>query len=110
MRQFSTGATRDADDTKPDYEGYLSPLVIEAYGRYMAKHQVQADGTLRSSDNWQKGIPKDAYVKSGLRHMMDWWCEHRGYPSREGLEDALMGVLFNTMGYAHEVLKEKHHE
>ena len=38
---------------------------------------------------------------------MDWWLEHRGYKSREGLEDALMGVLFNVMGYTFEVLKDE---
>ena len=27
-RVFETGATRDTDAGKPDYEGFLSPLVI----------------------------------------------------------------------------------
>jgi hypothetical protein len=72
----------------------------------MHKHRKQADGVLRDSDNWQNGIPKDAYIKSAWRHFMDWWMEHRGLQSREGLEDALMGLLFNVMGYAHEVLTD----
>lgn len=105
-RRFETGATRDTDKGKPDYEGYLSPLVLEAYGRYMLKHTQQADGTVRASDNWQLGIGKDVYIKSGWRHFMDWWAGHRGYPNREGMEDALCGVLFNCMGYLHEYLKE----
>jgi hypothetical protein len=92
---------------KFDYEGYLSPLVIEAYGRYMTKHRVLEDGILRESDNWQRGIPLDAYMKSGFRHFIDWWGEHRGTGSREGLEDALCGVLFNCMGYLHEYLKKE---
>jgi hypothetical protein len=106
VRRFESGATRDTDDGKIDYEGFLSPLVLAAYGCYMTRHRVQADGALRASDNWQHGIPTDAYMKSAWRHFMDWWGEHRGYGSREGLEDALMGLLFNVMGYAHEVLKE----
>lgn len=106
MRYFDSGATRDSDENKPDYEGFLSPLVIERYGEYMMKHQVQADGKLRASDNWQHGIPKDQYIKSAWRHMMDWWKEHRGYGSREGLEDALCALLFNVAGYLHEHLKE----
>jgi hypothetical protein len=107
VRTFKTGATRDSDDTKNDYEGFLSPLVIEAFGDYMTHHRKQADGKIRDSDNWQKGIPKDAYMKSGFRHFMDWWKEHRGYGSREGLIYALCGLLFNVQGYLHEVLKEK---
>lgn len=107
MRTFDSGATRDDDEGKPDYEGFLSPLVIARYGEYMMKHQVQADGNLRSSDNWQKGIPKDAYVKSGWRHFLDWWSVHRGLPSREGIEEALCALMFNVMGYLHVVLTEK---
>lgn len=106
MRHFDTGATRDDDTGKPDYEGFLAPLVIKRYGEYMMKHQVQADGELRSSDNWQNGIPKDAYMKSAWRHFLDWWMVHRGLPSREGLEDALCAVIFNASGYLYEVLRE----
>jgi hypothetical protein len=105
IRQFESGATRDTDNGKNDYEGYLSPLVIEAYGNYMTKHRKQSDGSLRASDNWMKGIPRDAYMKSAWRHFLDWWKEHRGLGSREGLIDALCGLLFNVMGYLHEVLK-----
>ena len=73
MRTFDTGATRDTNTDKPDYEGFLSPLVIERYGQFMMKHQKQSDGTIRASDNWQKGMPQDVYVKSGFRHFMEWW-------------------------------------
>jgi hypothetical protein len=107
MRQFETGATRDSDADKMDFEGFLSPLVLERYARYMHKHRTQADGQVRDSDNWQKGIPREAYIKSAWRHFMDWWFEHRGLHSREGLEDALCALLFNAQGYLHEVLKAK---
>lgn len=107
MRTFDTGATRDSDEGKLDYEGFFSPLVVERYAQYMHKHRKQSDGNLRDSDNWQKGIPLTAYMKSGWRHFVDWWFEHRGLPSREGIEDALCGVLFNAMGYLHEILKKK---
>jgi len=33
--------------------------------------------------------------------------EHRGYESREGLEDAINGILFNTMAYYHQYLINK---
>jgi hypothetical protein len=107
MRQFDTGATRDTDIGKYDYEGFYSPLVVKRFGQYMDKHRKQADGKLRDSDNWQKGIPKDAYIKSAWRHFLDWWMEHRGYRSREGIEDALCALLFNIQGYLFEILKEK---
>lgn len=107
MRTFDTGATRDKEEGKLDYEGFVSPLVLERFAQYMDKHRVQADGTLRDSDNWQKGIPKEAYMKSGWRHFVDWWKEHRGYPSREGMEDAICALIFNAQGYLHEHLCEK---
>ena len=107
MRQFETGATRNNDSDALDYEGFLSPLVLQRFAEYMHKHRFQADGQVRSSDNWQKGIPLESYMKSGFRHFMDWWVEHRGLESREGLEDALCALLFNVQGYLHETLKAR---
>ena len=107
IRKFDTGATRDTDQGKYDYEGFLHPIVLERFGQYMNKHRIQSDGQLRDSDNWQKGIPKDAYIKSGFRHFMDWWKEHRGWGSRDGIEDALCALIFNAMGYLLEVLRQK---
>lgn len=101
MRQFETGATRDSDETKPDYEGFLSPLVIEAFGAYMTKHRVQADGGLRDSDNWQKGMPLPVYMKSLWRHFFAVWKGHR---QGAASVDDLMGMLFNLQGYTHELL------
>ena len=109
MRTFASGATRSADATKPDYEGFLSPLTLVAFGRYMTKHRRQADGSLRDSDNWQKGIPVDSYMKSLLRHVMTLWLHHRGYGelADECLDDALAGVMFNANGLTHEHEKSK---
>ena len=105
IRVFKTGANRDKDIDKLDYEGFLSPLVLKRFSEYMHKHRKQADGKLRTSDNWQKGIPLEAYIKSAWRHFMDWWLEHRKNKSREGIEDALCGLFFNVQGYLHEYLK-----
>jgi hypothetical protein len=113
MREFKTGATRDIDTNKNDYEGFLSPTVLERYGYYMTKHRKQADGQLRDSDNWQKGIPKDVYMKSAWRHFLDVWFIHRGYKRFDKqrneditLDEALCALLFNIMGYLHEFLKD----
>src|SRR3990167_1744155 len=110
MRVFDTGATRNDDIEQPDPEGFLSPLVIGRYSDYMHKHRVQSDGTIRDSDNWQRGMPLNSFMKSGFRHFLDWWLEHRGHKSREGLEDALCGLMFNCMGYLHEFLKGRNNE
>lgn len=105
IRTFSTGATRDSDEGKPDYDGFLSPLVLEAYGRHMNKHRKQPDGHYRPADNWQHGIPLDAYMASGWRHFFDWWANHRGYSARENIVTSLCATIFNAMGYLHEYLK-----
>ena len=107
VRVFTTGATRDGAQGKPDYEGYLSPLVITRFGEYMTKHRIVADGSLRASDNWQKGIPPEEYIKSAFRHFVAWWLIHRGTGTAEDLEEALCAVLFNVQGYLHEHLKRE---
>ena len=106
MRNFDTGATRNTDEGKFDYEGFFSPIVLERYAEYMNKHRKQSDGNLRDSDNWQKGIPKSAYMKSGYRHFFDWWKEHRGIPTKDGLIEALCALMFNVQGYLFELLKD----
>lgn len=108
MRTFESGATRDDSDTKLDFEGFLSPAVIERYAEYMHENRIQTDGNLRDSDNWQKGIPKDQYMKSLWRHFFAVWKEHRTCAENaQVMEDALCAVMFNTMGYLHEYLKEQ---
>jgi len=72
----------------------------------MHKNRIQSDGNYRASDNWQKGINRDAYIKSMWRHFLDLWLIHRGYKGRETKEDALNGILFNAMGYLYEELKK----
>jgi hypothetical protein len=108
-RTFDTGANRDVDDNKLDYEGFLSPLVLHRFAEYMHKKRKLSDGSQRASDNWQKGIPKEAYIKSGARHFLDWWLDWRDLEdlSVEELEDTLCGLMFNTMGFLMETLKEK---
>ncbi len=108
MRKFGK-ATRDNDTDKIDYEGFLSPLVLQRYGEYMRKHRNTADG-VRDSDNWQHLFGEkhcDVCMKSLLRHVMDLWLFHRGYQGRDDIEDALCGVLFNTQAYLYKLLKDK---
>lgn len=108
IRTFETGATRDTDNDKIDPEGFLSSLVIHRYCEYMMKHRLQPDGSIRASDNWQKGIPLGVYMKSAWRHFLEMWhCHRQDHPDQEVLEDAICGVMFNVMGYLHEQLKAR---
>lgn len=107
MREFSTGATRNIDDNKLDFEGFISPLALEEFAKYMHEHRMQADGKLRDSDNWQKGIPQDQYMKSMWRHFFDTWKNHRGHETPEDQIKNLCGLMFNVQGYLHELLKQK---
>jgi hypothetical protein len=107
IRTFETGATRDLDTGKFDYEGFLSPLVIRRFAAYMHKNRQQADGSVRAADNWQKGIPFEAYMKSGWRHFFEWWSEHRRGTgtANDTIEEALCALIFNAQGYLHELLR-----
>lgn len=116
MREFKGGATRNSNEGKYDYEGFLSPIVIEAYGKYMNSHRKQSDGKLRDSDNWQKHFGEkhfDVCIKSLYRHFIDLWFLHRGYKrfdKQDGhevtKEEALMAILFNVIAYADKLLKD----
>lgn len=108
MREFETGATRNNDDDNLDFEGFLSPLVLHEFAVYMHSHRKQADGKMRDSDNWQKGIPQESYMKSMWRHFKDVWDNHRNTGlARDDEITALMALLFNVQGKAHELIKER---
>lgn len=109
IRRFETGATRDTDEGKLDYEGFLSPLVIKAFAEYMHEKRKMPDGSLRSGDNWQKGIPLEAYMKSMWRHFFSVWEIYRA-GSISFAEEELLALLFNVQGMAHEILKGKLHD
>jgi hypothetical protein len=134
IRTFDTGATRDTQKEKLDFDGFFSPLALFEYAKYLHKHRLQTDGNYRESDNWQKGIPLDTYMKSDWRHFYALWALHRGYfvyeertsdgvithvlpelPENKNpdwtlvtIKDALGGIIFNSMGYLHEHIKEEY--
>ena len=107
-RTFSTGANRDELTGKPGYEGFLSPIVLWAYGQYMHRKQTLSSGKVREPDNWQKGMERDVYMDSLLRHVIDLWLYHRGFGEHatDSLDDCLAGLFFNTQGYWFETLLE----
>ncbi len=106
MREFDTGATRDSEDGKLDYDGFLSPCALKRYAEYMHSHRQQSDGKMRDSDNWQKGIPLACYMKSLWRHVVEMWTMHRsGKYSIDLMQSIVCAVIFNAFGYLHEITK-----
>lgn len=105
LRTFSTGATRDTDIGKLDYEGFLSPEVLERYAQYMHKHRKQADGTMRASDNWQLGLPTRECMKSLMRHVIDFWGIYRIGDCATIDQDLACAILFNVMAILFNELK-----
>lgn len=107
VRVFASGATRDTNDGKLVYTGFLSPTVLESYAKFMHKNRFQRDGNIRAADNWKKGIPQAAYLESLGRHFMEVWLLVEGGGPIEELKASLHGVMFNSMGMLHEILKEE---
>lgn len=117
MRKFDTGATRDSDDGKYDYEAFFSPITLECCAEYMHKHRIQADGSLRDGDNWQNHFGSDHFnvcIKSLFRHFIDFWFLHRGYKrfdKKDGHEitkkEALCAMIFNEFAYLDKLLKDE---
>jgi hypothetical protein len=112
VRAFATGATRSSDAGRYDPEGFMSPIVIERFCEYMQKHRLQPDGSVRASDNWQKGIPRDTYLKGLSRHFLHLWTRMRGFRVQDtgaaaDEEEDLCALLFNAQGLLFELLKDK---
>ena len=112
VRTFDTGATRSPNGGRPDPEGYMSPLVEQRFCEYMLKHQLQTDGTLRPSDNWQKGMPLPTYMQGMKRHLQHLWLRFRGWTVTDpkagvDIQEDLCALLFNVQGYLHTLLAEE---
>lgn len=110
LRSFATGATRDTTENKPEPWGFTSALVMKRFCEYMQAHRIQADGKLRDSDNWKKGIPREVYQHSLSRHVEDLRLILEGFPGQAGepdLETVLCAILFNVQGMLHEVIRDR---
>lgn len=109
MREFDTGAVRDTSEGKLSYVKGLSPIVLRRYLQYLDVHKTQADGNIRTFDNWKRGISKEVYLDSLVRHTMDVWLLCDGFTAEDNhglviIENALCGIIFNSTGMLHELL------
>lgn len=102
-RVFASGATRDTDENKLQFDGFLSHEVLTRYCEYMHKNRKLADGSLRAADNWKKSIPRAVYLSSMFRHFMAVWTSHD--TDGKASEEELCALLFNVSGYLYELLK-----
>ncbi len=101
MRKFDTGATRNIDTNKNDYKGFVSWRAMRKFGDYMTKNRVQADGSIRDSDNWKKGIPLESYESSLARHVQEFF-EALENKDRERMDLVAPAIMFNIQGWMHE--------
>ena len=93
MRKFKTGSIRDTNKGKISYYGFRHPLVEHSFGKYMLKHQKQADGQLRSPNNWWGGWSEDISIDSLIRHAEDLQAIHAGlyvYKVRDNGEETVV--------------------
>lgn len=108
MRKFASGATRDSNANKLSFLGFDHPRVDLIFADYMHVHRTQSDGTIRDSDNWQKGIPVESYIESLLRHVHDvrMWERGEGEFSRDAdVIAALCAIRFNVNGLIFELTR-----
>lgn len=79
MREFKSGAIRSNSNGKIDWHGVYHPLVELSYGKYMKKHTMTEDGTIREFDNWHGGWDKKISLQSLVRHVKDLDALYSGY-------------------------------
>lgn len=79
IRKFESGASRDTNNGKFEYLGFMHPLCDYSFAKYMHEHRKMSDGSLRDSNNWWGGFGKEATIQSLVRHVEDLKALHCGY-------------------------------
>lgn len=110
VRSFESGATRDTAQNKLEPWGFTSALVEKRFSEYMHENRTMADGSMRASDNWKKGIPEQVYKHSLSRHVLDLKLLLEGFPGEavdHDMERVLCAILFNAGGLLDSILRQK---
>jgi hypothetical protein len=124
VREFVTGANRDRVEGKLDFLGFVSSKAERRFAAYMNKNRRLADGSLRLSDNWKRGIPLSVYAESLVRHAQEFRelvndaVDATGiesaanihnapvdHPALLAIDEAACGLYFNVQGWLHERVK-----
>lgn len=105
IRTFASGANRDTDSGKLDYEGFIDPTVFRRFAEYMHKNRYMRDGSIRASDNWQAGFPRAQTMKSLIRHTWEQWMDWRTLQQLN--EEALCAIIFNAQALLRESLLDR---
>jgi len=93
IREFSTGAIRDAADKKPMLQ-LISPFALMRLGEWMRFACKDRKPEPYPARNWEKGMPFSEVIGSLERHVQKWKMGDRS-------EDHLAAVMFNTMALIH---------
>lgn len=103
MRHFASGATRDNDSRKLDFDAIFDPRVLEAFAHYMNICRETPEG-LREADNWKHGFPMDVLMKSMWRHFFALWKSHHEFNGDHPLV-AACALLFNVQAYMKQLIE-----
>ena len=97
VRQFTTGAIRDLDNTKEDYIETISWRAMKRYAQYMTGKKSKY-----GAGNFKKGIPIESYEQSLIRHVQKYLVNKYEGGTMEKEEDHLSAMVFNIFGIMHE--------
>ena len=98
---YPSGATRDSEEGKLDYQGALSIEVLDSFVQYMDRHREMSPGSFRGMGNWKQGMPWARLMRSLTRHHFAVWRN-----DGQKLDD-LHAVLFNTMALIYQQLTKE---
>lgn len=93
---FKSGAIRDNQEGKPDFNETISWTAFNRYAKYMTGKKAKY-----GAGNFKKGIPTSSYVASMLRHVDKWMRNTYENGQDELNEDHLSAIVFNVFGIMH---------
>lgn len=99
---FPSGAIRDSQEDKPDFNETISWTAFNRYAKYMTGKKSKY-----GAGNFKRGIPTESYVKSMLRHVDKFMRNTFENGDDEKNEDHLSAIVFNVFGIMHNEEQEK---
>lgn len=103
VTHFESGAIRDSQEGKEEYQEAISDLTLRRYALYMLS-QAKKYG----KGNWKKGISSESYSNSLDRHLNKYRIKKNWGIDIEPGVDHLSAALFNLQGLIHNEEMEKY--